>query len=144
MTYTLLLDALIAILLVATITYCVRLHRKLGMLRKNQGELSRLVESLNEATARAEAGIAGLRLNAEQVGASLQSSIEQAERLNDNLDFLSERGTRLVERLEASSRHRRSGARTPPKPSRSEQEGDDEPPRERLEQELLNALRAAR
>ena len=111
MTYAFFLDALIAILLVATIVWCVLLNRRLAGLRRHQSELAGLIAELNMATERAEAGIAELKHNAEAAGATLQSSIERAQRLNDDLTYLSERSSRLVDRLDHSTRStRRSGA----------------------------------
>ena len=107
MNFAFLLDVIIAVLLVTTIVWCVLLNRRLTGLRKNQGELATLIAELNLATSRAENGISVLKSNAEEAGASLRSSIENAERLNDDLAYLSERGTRLVERLDAPTKRAR-------------------------------------
>ena len=106
MNFAFLLDIVIAILLVTTIAWCVVLNRRLGGLRKNQSELATLIAELNLATSRAENGISVLKTNAEEAGATLRSSIDQAERLNDDLAYLSERGSRLVERLDAPTKQK--------------------------------------
>ena len=110
MNFAFLLDIVIAILLVTTIAWCVVLNRRLGGLRKNQSELATLIAELNLATSRAENGISVLKTNAEEAGATLRSSIDQAERLNDDLAYLSERGSRLVERLDAPTKRSRQSA----------------------------------
>ena len=107
MNFAFLLDVLISILLATTIVWCVLLNRRLRGLRQNQGELATLIAELNLATSRAESGISVLRDNAEQAGANLQTSIAHAERLNDDLAYLSERGSRLVDRLEGPTKRAR-------------------------------------
>lgn len=107
MNFAFLLDVLISILLATTIVWCVLLNRRLRGLRQNQGELATLIAELNLATSRAESGITVLRDNAEEAGANLQTSIAHAERLNDDLAYLSERGSRLVERLDGPTKRAR-------------------------------------
>lgn len=139
MTFSFYLDALIAVLLVATIVWCVLLNRRLVGLRRHQSELAGLITELNVATERAEAGIAELKHNAEAAGATLQSSIERAQRLNDDLTYLSERSSRLVDRLDHSTRStRRSGVQ-----ASSAERGAVEQ-HKKTQQALLDALRAAR
>ncbi len=104
------LDIIIVVLLLTTIIWCVILNRRLRGLRANQGELATLIAELNLATSRAESGITVLKANADEAGASLQTSIEQAERLNDDLAYLSERGTRLVEQLDGPTKRARQSA----------------------------------
>jgi len=129
MSLGLIVDALIVALLGATVVYGVILSRRLAALRKHQSELGMLIGALNEAAARAEAGIAGLKVNAEQAGASLQSSIDKARRLSDELSSRTERGGAL------SERGRNAG------PRGNEPGGNG---RRQLEREILNALRAAK
>lgn len=126
------IDGLIIALLGATIIFGFRLNRRLTALRANQTELSNLVSTLNEAASRAEVGIAGLKRSAEEVGTSLQTSIDRARRLNDELVHRTERNAapRAAERPRAE-------AGAAPEESRSDN-------RKRLEREILNALRAAR
>lgn len=106
MTVALALDSVIALLLVATIVYCVILNRRLGELRGNQGEFIKLIESFNAATERAQASISELREVGEEKGATLDSRVETARALCDDLVFLVERGSRLADRLEGASHTR--------------------------------------
>ena len=110
MNFSFLLDVLISILLATTIVWCVLLNRRLRGLRRNQGELATLIAELNLAASRAEAGISARKDNASEAGASLQASIDHAERLNDNLAYLSERGARLVERLDGPTKRARQSS----------------------------------
>ena len=131
MSPTIMIDGLIIALLAATLVFGFRLNRRLVTLRANQSELSSLVTTLNEAASRAEAGIAGLKVSAEQAGTNLQTSIDRARRLNDELVHRTERSAapRPTERARADA--------APSEDARGES-------RKRLEREILNALRAAR
>jgi hypothetical protein len=138
------LDGVIAVLLVMTIVWCILLNRRLVGLRRHQNELNTLIGSLNEATVRAEAGIAALKDNAEKAGADLKSSIEQAERLNDDLNYLSQRSSRLAQRLETTPQSSQAPSAPQEVDLESHERSGPNPARRRMEQELLNALRAAR
>ena len=62
MTPAMILDIVVILLLVPTIIYAVILNRKLAArLRRSREELSKVVNSFNEATMRAEAGIPKLK-----------------------------------------------------------------------------------
>jgi hypothetical protein len=70
--FSLLFDAVVAALLVATIVYAVILNRKLTQLRDARGEMERLLGGFVEATSRAERGLAALREAAGACGEELQ------------------------------------------------------------------------
>ncbi len=130
MTFGLVLDALIIVLLGATIAYGVVLSRRLASLRARQSELQNLIETLNEATKHAEAGIAGLKSTAEQAGVGLQASIDKARWLNEELSFRMDRAGKSTDRGRGAN-----------DVIADEPHGDG---RKRLEREILSALRAVR
>ncbi len=100
MEFSLILDALIALLLVATIAYAAVLNRKLGVLRNAKSEMEALIVSFSESTERAGSGVESLKQEAGRSGKALQSKVETARGLVDDLGFLIETGTRLAERLD--------------------------------------------
>lgn len=100
MEFSLIIDALIAILLVATIAYAAVLNRKLGVLRDAKSEMEALIVSFSESTERAGSGVESLKQEAGRSGKALQSKVEAARGLVDDLGFLIETGTRLAERLD--------------------------------------------
>lgn len=100
MTTALILDLLIAGLLCATIVFCWRLNRRLAALRKGREELRGLIQSLNEATSRAEAGIQQLKDSAKDAGEALKGDIKSARTLRDELSLITETGNNLADRLE--------------------------------------------
>ncbi len=100
MEFSLILDALIVVLLVATIAYAAVLNRKLGVLRDAKSEMEALIVSFSEPIERAGSGVESLKQEAGRSGKALQSKVEAARGLVDDLGFLIETGTRLAERLD--------------------------------------------
>ncbi len=100
MEFSLVIDAIIAVLLVATIAYAAVLNRKLGVLRDAKSEMETLIASFSESTQRAGSGVESLKQEAGRSGKALQSKVESARGLVDDLGFLIETGTRLAERLD--------------------------------------------
>lgn len=141
------LEALLVVLLAATLLYAVRLERRLGVLRRDNAALEALVAGFNEATARAEASTARLRAAAEGAGQQVAAQTEAAERLRGDLVFLIERGEALADRLDARVREARAlahapeprgGARAAPEPAEAPKL------RSQAERDLMQALRLAR
>lgn len=98
---SMLFDAVIATLLVATIGYAIVLNRKLRSLRDAKAELESLVGRLTDSTNKAERGLQALREHARETADALQQQLGKGDRLADDLAFLLERGGSLAERLEA-------------------------------------------
>ncbi len=100
----LIVDLGLAGLLVATIILAVRLHHKLQGLRGGHDELRQLVEGLNEATRRAQAGIHELKMVAEASGARLGSQVDSARRATDELGLIVASANNLADRLSRQGR----------------------------------------
>lgn len=109
-------DAIVAVLLVATISYAAVLNQRLAVLRGDRVKLEELVLGLTVAAQRAEAGIGQLRAAAEDVGRGLERRIEQARSLRDDLGYMLERGGPVADRLEGTIRARRDETKTEVKP----------------------------
>jgi len=104
MTLSIALDILLAVLLVASIGYAAVLNRKLGSLRRHKEELEQLASTFAESTTRAEDSIRHLKGTTSQ----LQSGIDAAEGLCEDLKFLIDRGTSAADRLEGAVRGARN------------------------------------
>ncbi len=100
MEFSLIIDALIVVLLVATIIYAAVLNRKLGALRDAKGEMEALLASFSESTERASHGVELLKRESGRSGEALQNKVATARGLVDDLGFLIEKGTSLAERLD--------------------------------------------
>jgi hypothetical protein len=110
MDFSLIIDALIAVLLVATIAYAAVLNRKLSVLRDGKSEMAALIASFSESAERAGSGVETLKQAAGRSGEVLQNQVDTARGLVDDLGYLIEKGTRLAERLDGGV----SGARAKP------------------------------
>ena len=108
MNFSLALDILLAVLLVATIGYAMVLNRKLGNLRRHKEELEGLAATFSQSTARANDSIARLKNST----AGLQTDTAKAAGLKDDLKFLIDRGTSAADRLEAAVRESRAESET--------------------------------
>ena len=100
MSLGLVLDGVVAALLVATIAYCAILHRRLVALRGSTSDMHRLMADFAKATERAERGIAELGRLGVEVGETLQARTSAARGLGDELQIMTEAGSRLADRLE--------------------------------------------
>lgn len=100
MSEAMMIDAVVVILLAATIYYAFRLDRRLQGMRNVQAELANVIRELNTAAARAEAGIQGLKAAANSTGQQLEDKIRNARIVGDELAILlktSERAARVAE-----------------------------------------------
>jgi hypothetical protein len=103
-------DAIVAVLLIATISYAAVLNARLGVLRGDRVKLEELVRGLTIAADRAEAGIAALRAAADDVGRRLEKKTEEGRGLREDLTYMIERGIAIADRLEGGIRARREDA----------------------------------
>jgi hypothetical protein len=109
----LILDVIVALLLVATLFYCVRLNRRLNVIREHRGELEALIQAFNESCTRAELGVRSLR-SATDEATRLQQYLERSQNLRDDLSYLMDRGGSLADRLEGGVRTARTAAPSNP------------------------------
>lgn len=107
-------NGVVAILLACTIWYAFNLNRRLGVMRAQQEEFSRLVLSLNQATARAQEGIYELKTISQTSAESLRAEIAKARALADELAIITEAGNNLADRIEMGlTRNGSAAAATP-------------------------------
>lgn len=97
--FGIILDSLVIILLMATIVYAAILSRRLTQLRRHRKDLDGAIRTLAEAAARADNGVRALKQTAEETGARLQSQIDRANALRDELAMLLDAGESKAEQL---------------------------------------------
>jgi len=107
---SLVVDGALAALLLAALGVGLRLLRSLRQLRAEDNEIARLIAALDAASGRAAAALDGLRQAAEATGGRLAGELAGAQRLLDDLQFLTARGEQLADRLEEQIRNGRPGA----------------------------------
>ncbi|HEV2548467.1 MAG TPA: DUF6468 domain-containing protein [Stellaceae bacterium] len=82
----------------------------MNALRRDKVALKALVTQLADASASAEAGVAGLRAAAHEIGRTLEKKLQDAQSLRDDLVYMIERGGTTADRLEGTIRTRREAA----------------------------------
>ena len=108
-------DAIVAILLIATISYAAVLNRRLGVLRSDRSKLEALVQALTEATRRAEVAVGSLKTTAAEATRQLDKKLGEATALKDDFAYMVDRGTTIADRLEGSVRAKRDETQGPAK-----------------------------
>lgn len=98
-TISLILDLVIVGLLAATIAYAIILNKQIVKLRESRGELAELIKGLNEAISGAETSVRGLKKTASETGEDLQRTVNKAQTLRDELEFMIEAADALANRL---------------------------------------------
>lgn len=148
-------------LLALTLFHALRLERALGVLKRDRAALGELVQGFNDATNQAEAGIERLRDAADGAGRQIARHVEAAAALKDDLMFLTQRGEKLADRMDALVRASRGiverapeapraaaptfAPPTAPAPAAALAEAEDATRvRSQAERDLLKALRMAR
>ena len=96
------LDAVVIVLLLATIGYAAVLNRRLTRLRSAKDEMEALLRDFGEAGAKAQQALYALHGEGQATAAKLDGLIEQAKTLSDDMVFLIDRGGRLADGLAAS------------------------------------------
>jgi ABC-type transporter Mla subunit MlaD len=92
-------DAIVALLLIATIGYSIVLNRRLGAVRNDREKFEVLVRNLNAASQRAEAAVTHLRVTADDLSRRLEKKVEEARSLSDDLTYMIERGGGIADKL---------------------------------------------
>ncbi len=97
-----LLNLLIVGLLMATISYCWVLNKRIKILQDGKSELANLLQYFDESTSRASESIVALQSASKKIGENIQSRIEKVNYLMDDLAFMVEKGNKLADKLDAS------------------------------------------
>jgi Domain of unknown function (DUF6468) len=92
-------DAIVALLLIATIGYSIVLNRRLTAVRSDREKFEVLVRNLNAASQRAEGAVTNLRVTADDLSRRLEKKVEEARALADDLTYMIERGDSIADKL---------------------------------------------
>jgi len=94
------LDILLIVMLAACIIYCVRLSRKLSVMRDAQSELHKVALQFDQAIVRSKLGIDELKNASESIGRNLQKEIGDARDLLEELKLINASSSRIADRLQ--------------------------------------------
>jgi ABC-type transporter Mla subunit MlaD len=105
---SLLSDAVIAVLLLATIAYTIRLTTYLANFKKSRKELETIVKELSTHIDKADKAVQTLHDTVDDCSADLERRMNQATNMFDELDIIVQTGDSLANRLETiATRSRR-------------------------------------
>jgi methyl-accepting chemotaxis protein len=109
MSWSLIADGALAILLVATLIYVRRFSKQIAAIRDSRGEFEKLIGDLTKSTEQAASHLHQFKTAAELVGKDLQARVERVEgmtaefgRIGDDLTLLTERAENATNHLEAA------------------------------------------
>ncbi|WP_119459779.1 DUF6468 domain-containing protein [Rhodospirillaceae bacterium SYSU D60014] len=131
MEWSLVVDGLLAVLLLVTLIYVARLHKRLGQLRDSRQEFETLIARFTQATEQADRSLANVKAAAAAEGQELQATVDRSRGLREDLAFMVDKATGLADQLEASISRARNGGQRPaaaPPASPKDRLSKDRPP----------------
>jgi hypothetical protein len=99
MTFSLIVEIALSLLLAATLVYCAILDRRLAMLRKGQDGLKQTFVELNSAIISAGASMRALKESSTAAAETLDDRLSRARAMADELSVLTASGERIAERM---------------------------------------------
>jgi len=93
------IEGLVAILLLLTILYCVRLNKQLKRLKADETAMKATIAELLAATDKAERAIAGLKGTVQETEQTLNGSLLAAQRFSTDIALQIETGSEILSRL---------------------------------------------
>lgn len=98
------LNAAMACLLVVTIVYCFKLNKRIRVLQDSKNEFAKLIEQFDATIVKAQSSVDELQTAAFKVNEELNSRLDKANFLADDLAFMIEKGGKLADRMEGDMR----------------------------------------
>jgi len=97
-----LLDSVVALLLLASIAFSLKLNRSITRLKESKKEIAESIMEFSSALARAEESIARLKILNSEVGTELKENLDRARFLANDLSFLIQKGNEVSDRIEGN------------------------------------------
>jgi len=110
------IESMVAVLLLLTILYCVRLNKQLCMLKADEQSLRATIGELVTATEIAERAIAGLKATASSTDQTLGQQLARGDMLTAELGRQIEAADALMRKLAGIVAVSRPGSATPAQP----------------------------
>lgn len=93
-------DVIVALLLITTIVYCLKLNKRIRVLQDSKSELAQLIEKFDQSTVRATHSIQEIHKASKKITENMQARLDKANFLADDLAFMIEKGSKLADRME--------------------------------------------
>ncbi len=127
MSFSVLLDCLIAALLFLTVIYCWKLSRRITFLHEGKDDFNKFIGDFNNAILRAEDNVSQLKTLGEETDQTLNENIKKARFLANDLSFLMDKGEHVADVLERQIGASRAVTARPPVVKRSEPHSEQQP-----------------
>ncbi len=101
--FGLIMDALVLVLLGATIVYAARLSKHLKNFREGRKELEKLIADLAGQIVRAEGAIDGLKASARDMTRDLQAQLDEAKTIGADLEIMTRGANNIADRLDKAA-----------------------------------------
>jgi len=111
LSFGIILDFIVLAALALMIFYALRLSRQFSALQKDKSELEKLTVNLSNAANRADVAVKNMKEAALGSGEALQSKINVARSLFDELEIMVQAGDNLAERLSKIAEDSRKAAK---------------------------------
>lgn len=95
------LNLLVAGLLGVTIFYCWLLNKRIQILQDSRSELAELLQHFDRSTQKASDSILALQAASRKISETVQSRVDKANEVIDDLTFMLERADRAADQMEA-------------------------------------------
>lgn len=96
------IDGVIIVMLMVTITYAMRLSSKLNLLRNQKQDFANNIRAFQEATEAAIIAVEELHIKGENVCKLIDEKIKRASLTNDEIEFITDRARKTLMGLKAS------------------------------------------
>jgi hypothetical protein len=120
MSFGIIVESMVAILLATTIGYCIILNQRLKRLHADRDHLRKMVADLVQATSLANAAVTELKTAAVEADAVLQGRLEEAEKFGIELANHVNAGQQIMDKIARITTTARSSPAAPIEPKAAE------------------------
>lgn len=103
-------DVIVALLLITTIVFCLKLNKRIRILQDSKSELAQLIEKFDQSTVRATHSIHEIHKASKKIAENMQARLDKANFLADDLAFMIEKGSKIADRMDGGIASARSAA----------------------------------
>lgn len=116
MSFGLIVEGMVAILLATTIGYCIILNQRLKRLHSDRDQLRKMVADLVQATSLANAAVTELKTAAVEADTVLQDRLQEAEKFGIELANHVNAGQQIMDKIARITTTARSNSAAAPEP----------------------------
>ena len=95
------LDVSVALMLVLTIYYCIKLNKRIKVLQDSKSELAQLIKQFDESTQQATDSIIEIQRASKKISTNIQEKLDKANYIADDLAFMIERGNKTADKMDS-------------------------------------------